>query len=88
MTLKGFGMNGLIKATKVQMDDSYLHVTLEDGRIISTPMKWYKPLLKATLLELKNYKFICLGTGIEWEEFDYQLSVEGMLQSTSQTKVA
>jgi len=81
-------MNGLIKAKEVHVDDSYLHVTLEDGRIISTPMTWYKPLQNATLAQLKNYKFICLGTGIEWEEFDYQLSVEGMLVSNRSQEVA
>ncbi|CAA6816285.1 MAG: Unknown protein [uncultured Sulfurovum sp.] len=81
-------MNGLVKAKNVHVDDSYLHVTLDDGRIISTPMDWYKPLQKATLAQLKNYKFICLGTGIEWEEFDYQLSVESMLVSNKEEKVA
>jgi hypothetical protein len=81
-------MNGLIKAKTVRVDDSYLHVTLEDGRIISTPMEWYKPLQSATLAQLKDYKLICLGTGIEWEEFDYQLSIEGMLVTTKQEEVA
>ncbi len=81
-------MNGLIKAETVRVDDSYLHVTLEDGRIISTPMKWYKPLQSATLAQLKDYKLICLGTGIEWEDFDYQLSVEGMLVTNKQEEVA
>ena len=88
MNLKGLGMNGLIKASDVMVDGRYLHVTLEDGRIISTPMQWYKPLQNATLAQLNNYKFICLDTGIEWEEFDYQLSVEGMLQATYQIEVA
>ena len=88
MILKGFGMNGLIKALDVNVDGTYLHVILEDGRIISTPMDWYKPLQNATLAQLNNYKFICLGTGIEWEEFDYQLSVEGMLVTSTQEKVA
>jgi hypothetical protein len=88
MNLKGFGMNGLIKASDVNVDGSYLHVTLEDGRIISTPMQWYKPLQNATLAQLNNYQFICLGTGIEWKEFDYQLSIEGMLVSTRNEKVA
>jgi len=81
-------MSGLIKAKTVRVDDSYLHVTLEDGRIISTPMEWYKPLQNATLKQLKNYKLICLDTGIEWEEFDYQLSIEGMLVTAKQEEVA
>ncbi|MDP3120990.1 MAG: DUF2442 domain-containing protein [Sulfuricurvum sp.] len=73
-------MNGLIKAKEVHFDDTYLHVKLEDDRIISTPMAWYEPLKKATLAQLKNYKLICLNTGIEWEELDYHLNIENMLE--------
>ncbi|MCF6207087.1 MAG: DUF2442 domain-containing protein [Sulfurovum sp.] len=75
-------MNGLIKGKEVHFDDEYLHVKLEDGRIISTPMEWYEPLKEASISELKNYKFICLGTGIEWESIDYHLSIESMLALT------
>jgi len=77
-------MNGLIKGTEVRFDDEYLHVKLEDGRIISTPMKWYKPLQQASIAELKNYKLICMNTGIEWEDIDYHLSIESMLETESQ----
>ena len=80
-------MNGLIKGTEVHFDDEYLHVKLEDGRMISTPMEWYEPLRKATLVELKNYKLICMNTGIEWESIDYHLSIESMLEFSS-TKAA
>jgi hypothetical protein len=75
-------MNGLIKGKEVHFDDEYLHVKLEDGRIISTPIKWYEPLQKASLSELKNYKFICMDTGIEWESLDYHLSIESMLETS------
>ena len=73
-------MNGLIKGKEVHFDEEYLHVKLEDDRIISTPIKWYKPLKKATLEDLKNYKLICLNTGIEWESLDYHLNIENMLE--------
>ena len=72
-------MSGLIEAKEVHFDDKYLHVTLKDGRIISTPMDWYIPLKSATIEQLKNYQMICRNTGIEWEELDYHLSVESML---------
>ena len=75
-------MNGLIKGKEVHFDDEYLHVKLEDGRIISTPMEWYKPLKETSISELKNYKFICMNTGIEWESIDYHLSIESMLESS------
>lgn len=80
-------MNGLIKGIEVHFDDTYLHVKLEDGRIISTPIEWYQPLKQATLNQLKNYRLICLNTGIEWEELDYHLNIENMLE-VSHTQVA
>ena len=80
-------MNGLIKGKEVHFDDEYLHVKLEDGRIISTPMEWYEPLRKASIAELKNYKLICMNTGIEWESIDYHLNIESMLELSAQ-KVA
>jgi len=76
-------MSGLIKGKEVHFDDTYLHVKLNDERIISTPLSWYAPLKNATLTQLKNYTFICLGTGIEWQELDYHLSIESMLQLES-----
>ena len=87
MSLKGFGMNGLIKGKEVHFDEEYLHVKLEDNRIISTPIEWYAPLKKATIEQLKDYKLICLNTGIEWESIDYHLNIENMLE-VSLKKVA
>ena len=55
-----------------------LNVTLEDGRIICTPISWYKELQNATLKELNNYHFICANTGIEWENLDFQISIISM----------
>ncbi len=75
-------MSGLLKAKEVHFDETYLHVKLEDERIISTPLDWYEPLKNATISELKNYKLICRATGIEWEAIDYHLSIEGMLATS------
>jgi len=80
-------MNGLVKGKEVHFDDKYLHVELEDGRIISTPLDWYQPLKKATIAQLKNYQLICFNTGIEWEDIDYHLNVESMM-AVSEEKVA
>ncbi len=60
-------MNGLIKAKEVHFDEEYLHVKLEDNRIISTPIEWYAPLKNASIAQLKNYKLICMNSGIEWK---------------------
>lgn len=72
----------------IHFDDQLLHVKLKDGRVISTPIKWYRELQKASLRQLSNYRFICRGTGIEWPELDYQLSIDGMILGVSQRKAA
>ena len=81
-------MSGLIKGKEVHFDEEYLHVKLEDGRIISTPLDWYEPLKNATIKEFKNYKFICMNTGIEWIDLDYHLSIESMLEFSMDNRVA
>lgn len=72
----------------VHFDDRYLHVELKDGRIISTPMSWYKDLQKATIKQLSHYRFICKSTGIEWPLLDYHLSIESMFFGLRQKKAA
>lgn len=78
------------KGKNLTFDEKYLHVELEDGRIISTPLQWYPELLKLSDSERQNFQFICRGTGIEWESIDYQLSIESMLigQKAISTKAA
>jgi hypothetical protein len=70
-----------LKGEELHFDDRYLNIKLNDGRIISTPLDWYRELQDATVQQLKNYKFICRGTGIEWEDLDYHLSIESMLSA-------
>ena len=68
----------MIKGKKVEFSNNMLNVMLEDGRIICTPISWYKELQNATLKELNNYHFICANTGIEWESLDYLISIISM----------
>lgn len=63
----------------VWADTLMLHVQLIDGRVISTPLDWYPKLKNATIRVLDHYQFICDGTGIEWPDLDYHLSIESML---------
>jgi hypothetical protein len=79
MNLRENGMSILAKGKSVHFDDRYLQVELEDDRIILTPISWYKELQEASLKQLSNYQFICQGSGIEWPELDYHLSIESML---------
>lgn len=77
-----------IKGKKVHFDDRYLHVGLEDGRIISTPISWYPELQHASLKQVSRYRFICENTGIEWPALDYHLSIESMLAASAQARAA
>ena len=81
-------MSLLIKGKTVHFDDRYLHVELNDGRVILTPMSWYKELQAATFTLLTNYQFICQGTGIEWPELDYYLNIESMFLSQIKEQAA
>jgi hypothetical protein len=72
------------KGKSVHVDDRHLHVELQDGRVISTPIHWYEVLEKASISEIREYRFICDGTGIEWESLDYHLSIEAMLRGNAQ----
>jgi len=81
-------MSFLLKGKMVHFDERYLHVELSDDRIISTPMEWYPELTKASLQQLKNYHFICRGTGIEWPDIDYHLSIESMFATEEPRKAA
>ena len=81
-------MSTLVKGKCIRFDDRYLHVELIDGRIISTPMKWYAELQNATLKQISNYHFICGNTGIEWSDLDYHLNIESMLVATLQEVAA
>lgn len=81
-------MNGTLKGKAVHFDDRHLHVELEDGRVISTPMDWYPELQKATFKQLSQYEFICRKTGVEWKDLDYQLSIESMLEYRASREAA
>ncbi|HAE41154.1 MAG TPA: DUF2442 domain-containing protein [Candidatus Riflebacteria bacterium] len=74
-------MNTSAKGKQVGFDGRYLRVELEDGRVILTPISWYGELMTASLQQLRNYRFICNKTGIEWPELDYHLNIESMLVS-------
>jgi hypothetical protein len=71
MTLKEIGMSILAKGKSVHFDDRYLHIELEDGRIILTPISWRKELQEVSLIQLSHYEFFCPGSGIDWSELDY-----------------
>jgi hypothetical protein len=62
----------------VEISDDMLWVTLQDGRIIATPLEWYSRLANATPEQQTHVE---LGfAGIHWPDIDEDLSVNGMLR--------
>ena len=62
----------------VDIRNNRLHVTLQDGRMIATPIDWYPRLAEASPEQQANYEFGL--SGIHWPEIDEDLSVAGMLR--------
>jgi hypothetical protein len=62
---------------RVKCTDSELQVELKDGRVISTPLKWYPRLVHATKRDRANVKVS--RDGVHWPAVDEDLSVRGML---------
>lgn len=56
-----------------------LTVDLSDGRSITVPLAWYPRLINATKAELDNWRLVCKGYGIHWEDLDEDVSIEGLL---------
>ena len=66
-------------AETVIVTEDTLSVDLSDGRTISVPLAWFPRLLHATQEERKNWRRIGQGQGIQWEDIDEDISVEGLL---------
>lgn len=64
----------------VAFEGQSLLVGLMDGRRISTPLAWYPGLRNASRTELDSWEIIGAGDGLHWEQFDEDLSVDGMLR--------
>jgi len=65
------------RPVSVEVSGGMLRVTLQDGRIIATPLAWYPRLRDATAKQLGNVELSLAG--IHWPDLDEDLSVSGML---------
>jgi hypothetical protein len=66
-------------AKAVSFDDSLMHVSLADGRILSVPLIWF-PLLQAASPEQRaNYEIAGGGISIHWPDIVGDLSVAGLM---------
>ena len=78
----GFRVEELLlqaRVADVSSDGERLSVTLEDGRRISVPLRWYPRLANAISAQRANWEIAGAGFGIHWPDVDEDLSVEGLL---------
>ena len=55
-------------------------IIIGQGAILQRgPLDWYPELKDADDQSRQHWQFLCRGTGIEWPELDYHLSIESML---------
>ena len=64
----------------VRVGEDTLSVDLMDGRTIIVPLAWYPRLYRASKQQKQNWHVCGGGYGIEWEDIDEHLSVEGLLR--------
>jgi hypothetical protein len=62
----------------VEISQGMLRVTLQDGRIIATPLDWYPRLAAATPQQQMHVELTL--SGVHWPDLDEDLSIQGMLQ--------
>ena len=68
-----------IKIKKVFFRDEKIFFSLEDGREIGSPLKWYPKLYHASEEELLDFTLSPGGYGVHWNKVDEDLSAYGML---------
>ena len=69
----------LIKS--VWFDDNNIFVAMNDGQVVSKPVKLYPNLNKGNPNQLFKYTIEGFGRWVHWEELDEDLSAEGFLMN-------
>jgi uncharacterized protein DUF2442 len=73
-----FSVYHFVRPIQVAINDGKLWVTLEDERVISTPLYWYPWLAEAAVEQQQNVEL--LPDAIYWTDLDEGLEIEGMLR--------
>jgi hypothetical protein len=71
------------RVADVRVTDEALEVRLRDGRRISAPLFWFPRLAAASAAQRGNWEPAAAGHGIHWPDIDEDLSVAGLLRSTT-----
>ena len=70
----------------ISLNEDYLILELEDGRILSVPIAWYPRLVHGTEAERQNFQISSAGFGIHWPELDEDIGVAGLLLGKKSTE--
>lgn len=72
-------------AKAISFDDSLMHITLTDGRILSVPLIWFPLLYKAAPDQRNQYEIGAGGRTLHWPELDEDLSLANLLVGSDST---
>jgi hypothetical protein len=65
-----------VKISSVRFDETYMHVTLTDERIISIPLKWIPSLYHAKPADRENYKINQTKRMLVWDPAKCEINEE------------
>jgi hypothetical protein len=71
------------RVADVRVTDDALEVRLRDSRKISAPLAWFPRLAAASPTERAHWEAAAAGHGIHWPDIDEDLSVAGLLRTSS-----
>jgi hypothetical protein len=72
-------------AKAVSFDDSLMHITFTDGRILSVPLIWFPLLHKASPDQRRQCEIGAGGRALHWPELDEDVSVANLLAGSDST---
>ncbi len=75
-SLKDYIFPKEVKIDKVRFDETHLHVTLTDERILSIPLKWIPTLYHAALTEREKYKINQTKRMLVWDPSECEINEE------------
>jgi hypothetical protein len=77
------------RVQKIEFSHDLLTVYIEDGRVVSAPLKWYPRLLHATTKEKSDWRVIEDSDGrdiIFWQSLDELIPVIALLAGVTSRK--
>lgn len=75
-----------VKIASVRFDETYMHVTLTDERIISIPLKWIPSLYYAKPAEREKYKINQTKRMLVWDPSESEINDEIRIEDYLVTK--